>query len=97
MSRRDNIDAFREKPKDGKDMKDDKKNPSYLKGNYKLNKEVPAPAQPAEEARPKQCSTEAFETFARERLGGSIAFVMKQDTFVWKGPPSADDSKKKGA
>ena len=96
MSRRDNIDAFSDKggkPKEGKTMNEEKKNPSYLKGNYKLDKDVPAPVQPEEEARPKQCSTEAFETFARERLGGSIAFVMKQDTFVWKGPPGETPKK----
>ena len=61
---------------------------SYLKGNFDVKKKVSGPADAAAE---KGDSTSAFESFARERLGGSIAFVMKQNTFVWEG---SDDSGK---
>jgi len=55
----------------------------FLKGNYKLEHsadEVPAGAQekPAD-------VVDRFERRALECLGGSIAFVMKRNTFVWNG------------
>lgn len=56
----------------------------YLKGNYKIKKE----SGKAAKQRPKdskQSLTKKFEEFARARLGGSIAFVMKKDTFLWAG------------
>ncbi len=56
----------------------------YLKGNYPLPKSRATPEGPD----PKQeaaTSTEQFERRALERLGGSIAFVVKNNTFVWKG------------
>lgn len=51
-----------------------------LKGNYQV------PNQPATSAEPVASvdAKDAFERGARERLGGSIAFVVKK-TFVWKG------------
>ena len=104
MARRDNIDAFRDAMPEGEEpkKKEDAKM-SYLKGNYNLKKNVSGPETKKDE-KPEDSSTKDFEKFAREKLGGSIAFVMKKDTFVWKGPegdaPAADkpaeDGKKKG-
>lgn len=62
--------------------------PEYLKGNYK------APKIKAEKDAPKPEAGELsneFEKKALERLGGSIAFVMKSKTFLW----SPEDEKKK--
>lgn len=62
---------------------------SYLKGNYSLDKSVgddKADEQDADNAK-------AFERFARERLGGSIAFVMKDRTFVWSGDEARQNPK----
>ncbi len=55
--------------------------PDYLKGNYKSPK-----ITSKEEARKDE--TPEFEKKALERLGGSIAFVMKSKTFLWT--PDAD-------
>lgn len=52
----------------------------YLKGNYQVQKEKAEPVERAEET-----VTQQFERRALERLGGSIAFVMKKNTFVWRG------------
>ena len=49
-----------------------------LKGNYKIK----ATRQKSGKAS-KSCVTELFERKALEKLGGSIAFVMKSDKFVW--------------
>lgn len=57
----------------------------YLKGNYQLMKEKPEPA-----AKPEETVTEEFERRALERLGGSIAFVMKRNTFVWRGDKAGE-------
>jgi hypothetical protein len=56
----------------------------YLKGNYDL-----APADPARDtkATPSAASLEEeFERQALQKLGGSIAFIKKSKSFVWKGP-----------
>ncbi len=58
---------------------------SYLKGNYELNGKGEGRGDDKEDPE----KTKAFERFARQRLGGSIAFVMKDKTFVWNGEPSA--------
>ena len=60
--------------------------PDYLKGNYKSPeiKNQDAPLTPE-----TGLSTE-FEKKALERLGGSIAFVMKSKTFLW----TPEDDKK---
>ena len=55
----------------------------YLKGNYKLSKDSGEPEKPSEPS--KETATQEFERRALERLGGSIAFVLKGKTFVWKG------------
>lgn len=57
----------------------------YLKGNYPLMKEKSEPA-----VKPEETVTHEFERRALERLGGSIAFVMKKNTFVWRGDRPAD-------
>lgn len=80
MSRRLNIDAFERKgpARDGREVA----TMSYLKGNYKLGK----PVERTKETKPDEdAATKEFETFARERLGGSIAFVMKKNKFLWDG------------
>lgn len=64
----------------------------YLQGNYELAKQVGEDA-PEE----KQDPVRTFEDFARERLGGSVAFVMKENTFVWKGTDPAPDAASKPA
>lgn len=61
----------------------------FLKGNYKAPKLKTPDAPPA----PEGVSGDEFEKKALERLGGSIAFVMKSKTFLWapgkdkKAPP----------
>jgi hypothetical protein len=58
-----------------------------LKGNYQLSggpgKSEPVGNEPT--------ASEEFERRALERLGGSIAFVMKRNTFVWSGEKTTDD------
>lgn len=61
--------------------------PEYLKGNYK-SPEVKASDAPEKE---KDGLSGEFEKRALERLGGSIAFVMKSKTFLW----SPEDGPKK--
>ena len=58
----------------------------YLKGNYEL-----APADPADVSKvpavPAAASLEEeFERQALQKLGGSIAFIKKSKSFIWKGP-----------
>jgi hypothetical protein len=53
-----------------------------LKGNYKLperNSVVPP------EKKPENPLEREFEAAAFERLGGSITFVKKSASFIWKG------------
>ena len=51
----------------------------YLKGNYELPKGSSEP-----DKKEGETVTQEFERRALERLGGSIAFVLKK-AFVWKG------------
>lgn len=57
----------------------------YLKGNYDLapaavdGKTPPAAPTPA-------TLEEEFERQALQKLGGSIAFIKKSKSFIWKGP-----------
>lgn len=92
MGRRDNIDAFRGRKRTASQNPPGETTMSYLKGNYKLKKAV---KEPKADKKEKETSTQAFENFARERLGGSIAFVMKKNTFVWSG--DGPDAEKKPA
>lgn len=64
--------------------------PEYLKGNYKAPKIKAAAPEPKDAPAGK----DGFEDRAMERLGGSIAFVMKSKTFLWTAPKN-DDGKKK--
>jgi hypothetical protein len=57
----------------------------FLKGNYDLSLKPAAPAK--DEA--AVTSNREFERRAMERLGGSIAFVVKKD-FVWKGDKKSE-------
>lgn len=50
----------------------------FLKGSYKLKKAVGR-----KKRKKKEDIAEIFEHKALEKLGGSIAFVMKSDKFVW--------------
>lgn len=70
----------------------------YLKGNYTLEKPAGVVESSSVEkgASEEVASTAAFEEFARTRLGGSIAFVMKNNTFVWTGPSTINTDKDEG-
>jgi hypothetical protein len=51
----------------------------FLKGNYPIkNSEADEP-----DASKTRNITKKFEEKALEKLGGSIAFVMKSNTFLW--------------
>lgn len=52
----------------------------FLKGNYQVE-------TPDREGDTKQDNdfTKVFESKALEKLGGSIAFVVKKDQFIWEG------------
>lgn len=60
----------------------------FLKGNYEVPDLSTAP-EPEEPASPTL--TEQFEKAALAVLGGSIAFVSKEKSFVWRGPSRPDD------
>jgi hypothetical protein len=64
-----------------------------LIGNYKLAGQ--AETVPVSSAEKKDENTVAeFERRAMERLGGSIAFVMKGKNVLWSGTTPGKDSKK---
>lgn len=50
----------------------------FLKGNYEVTEDVAA-----ENREKSEDLSKLFESRAFEKLGGSIAFVMKSDNFVW--------------
>jgi len=56
----------------------------HLKGNYEISK-----GNKDQDMELSETSTQEFERRAVERLGGSIAFVLKKDTFIWRGDKSA--------
>ncbi len=58
----------------------------FLKGNYSLPLEDAAKA-----ADPAKTKEEEFYEKALEKLGGSIAFVLKPKNLMWKGDKSGDD------
>lgn len=62
----------------------------FLKGNYS----VPGGSGGDEPAEQETSASAEFERRALERLGGSIAFVMKKNTFVWSGEKSGSDPEK---
>jgi hypothetical protein len=55
----------------------------YLKGNYR----IAAPIRDAEETAAQTDAEKEFYRRALERLGGSIAFVMKAKKLLWTGEP----------
>ena len=64
-----------------------------LIGNYKMagqSDTVPAPSAPEK----REETVAEFERRALERLGGSIAFVMKGKNVLWSGTAPQKDSKK---
>lgn len=52
----------------------------FLKGNYTVTN-----SDSEEQASQEPDFTKVFESKALEKLGGSIAFVVKNDQFVWEG------------
>ena len=63
----------------------------YLKGNYK----APAVSQPVKSEDTAKNIQDDFEKCSLEKLGGSIAFVMKSKSFLWNGDSGKDASKGK--
>ncbi len=58
-----------------------------LKGNYKAPQ-----IKSDEKAKSDAPVAEGFEKQALERLGGSIAFVMKSKTFLWTPDAKKDET-----
>ena len=56
-----------------------------LKGNYKIEN-----FNPNQETKEEKKIDAIFEEKALEKLGGSIAFVMKRDKFVWDDKDDAE-------
>ena len=56
-----------------------------LRGNYDVPKAVKSTTRKA-----KKSLTDQFEESALAKLGGSIAFVMKKNTFMWSGESSEE-------
>jgi hypothetical protein len=58
-----------------------------LRGNYKLAGRTPTAGEEsaAPKVEPASDAITEFERRALERLGGSIAFVLKKSTLVWRG------------
>ena len=54
----------------------------FLKGNYEVKGGKPEDGKEKSKEQDKDFST-IFENSAMEKLGGSIAFVMKSNKFVW--------------
>ncbi len=52
----------------------------FLKGNYSVSE-----TQDDEQATKLNDLSKVFESKALEKLGGSIAFVVKKDEFIWDG------------
>lgn len=64
---------------------------SMLKGNYKLDKEV-APSDKKEENREVNPLEQEYYQAAMSKLGGSIAFILKNKTFLWTGDAKSQPS-----
>lgn len=63
-------------------------NDNVLKGNYKIPEE---PEKEVEKPENSQSSLEQeFEAAALKSLGGSITFVKKTGSFIWKGDDKKD-------
>ncbi len=66
----------------------------FLKGNYTLPKGSGV-SRKKEGPEKKETSTQEFERRAMNRLGGSIAFVIKKDVFLWDGEGKSGGKKGK--
>ena len=66
---------------------------SYLKGNYSIRRRKGALSARSTSKRTVRTVEEEFERRALEKLGGSIAFVVKS-TFVWNGEQSEESGKR---
>jgi hypothetical protein len=64
-----------------------------LIGNYKMEGQPDVDAASSPEKKDENTVAE-FERRAMERLGGSIAFVMKGKNVLWSGTAPQKDSKK---
>ena len=64
-----------------------------LIGNYKMAGQPDAEAAPSPEKKDENTVAE-FERRAMERLGGSIAFVMKGKNVLWSGTVAQGQVKK---
>lgn len=62
----------------------------FLKGNYRL----PKGKRKSVVRKRKKDLTTKFEERALAKLGGSLCFVMKGNTFVWKGEESEETGEK---
>ena len=57
----------------------------FLKGNYRVKGMENVKMEKEKEEKSDDVLQKAFENSALEKLGGSIAFVKKSASFVWKG------------
>ena len=64
-----------------------------LIGNYKIAGQPDAASAPSASEKKEETPVAEFERRAMERLGGSIAFVMKGKDVLWNGT-SAENPKK---
>ncbi len=64
---------------------------SMLKGNYKLDKEVTSSEKKEEKKEINPLEQEYYKA-AMSKLGGSIAFIMKDKTFLWTGDAKSKPS-----
>ncbi len=64
--------------------------PKFLKGNYRVLRNKKGSVS----RRRKKDLTDKFEESALAKLGGSLCFVMKGNTFVWKGDEVEKTGKK---
>lgn len=75
---------------------------NFLKGNYQLAEKSEKPDVLESSEDPQSRLQREFERRAMEKLGGSIAFVMKSSDFVWqpsesKNPRLRGDNSKTGS
>ncbi|MDD5072704.1 MAG: hypothetical protein PHX64_02290 [Candidatus Omnitrophica bacterium] len=59
-------------------------NNRFLSGNYKIKTKKSKSGK-----KPARSHTGIFEEKATEKLGGSIAFVMKSNKFIWDADEKA--------
>lgn len=69
--------------------------PKFLKGNYRVSKEKRQSVSVKRKASTSSDLTRQFEKTALAKLGGSLCFVMKKNTFVWSG--EGDEATREGS